>query len=167
LVPETHKRAHAAHLDALRARKKAREKEKGDARDENENASGARGPATTALDRDPSRVSRKRARSSPSSSLSRDPPVSSLSRDAREAIRAAIEPPTAVAVARPPPRCVLCGNACRKPFEAKCGHPACYACWLAHIAGRTGAVSGSSSQCACPSCHQPVIKRQLTKVFFT
>ena len=168
LVPETHKRAHAAHLDALRARKKAREKELGVARDENENASGARGPATTALDRDPSRVSRKRARSSPSSSLSRDPPVSSLSRDAREAIRAAIEPPTAVAVARPPPRCVLCGNACRKPFEAKCGHPACYACWLAHIAGRTGTgPGGRGSPCACPSCHQPVIKRQLTKVFFT
>jgi regulator of telomere elongation helicase 1 len=167
LVPETHKRAHAAHLDALRARKKAREKEKGDARDENENASGA-GPATTALDRDPSRVSRKRARSSPSSSLSRDLPASSLSRDAREAIRAAIEPPTAVAVARPPPRCVLCGNACRKPFEAKCGHPACYACWLAHIAGRTGTgPGGRGSPCACPSCHQPVIKRQLTKVFFT
>jgi len=172
LVPETHKRAHAAHLDALRARKKAlpkKEKEKGDARDENENenASGA-GPATTALDRDPSRVSRKRARSSPSSSLSRDLPASSLSRDAREAIRAAIEPPTAVAVARPPPRCVLCGNACRKPFEAKCGHPACYACWLAHIAGRTGTgPGGRGSPCACPSCHQPVIKRQLTKVFFT
>lgn len=174
LVPETHKRAHAAHLDALRARKNsARELEKGDARfheNENENASGAGPNTTTALDRDRvSRVSRKRARSSPSSSLSRDLPASSLSRDASlMAIRAAIEPPTAVAVARPPPRCVLCGNACRKPFEAKCGHPACYACWLAHIAGRTGTgPGGRGSPCACPSCHQPVIKRQLTKVFFT
>ena len=60
LVPETHKRAHAAHLDALRARKKAREKELGVARDENENASGARGPATTALDRDPPCVAQTR-----------------------------------------------------------------------------------------------------------
>ena len=44
-----------------------------------------------------------------------------------------------------------------------------YAYWLAHIAGRTGSGpgAGASSQCVCPSCHQPVIKRQLTKVFFT
>ena len=63
LVPETHKRAHATHLDALRARKKARKKNWA-SRATNENAvkNGA-GPATTlgALDRDPSRVSRKRA----------------------------------------------------------------------------------------------------------
>uniref|UniRef100_A0A7S0H0B7 DNA helicase n=1 Tax=Micromonas pusilla TaxID=38833 RepID=A0A7S0H0B7_MICPS len=144
LVPETHKRAHAAHLNALRARKDGESEKDSDA-------------ASKKMSPPP-----KRARVA-SSSLSRDPPdppkTASSTRSASVA--------ASVAVARPPPRCVLCGNACRKPFEAKCGHPACYACWLAHIAGRTGAVSGSSSQCACPSCHQPVIKRQLTKVFFT
>ena len=156
LVPESHKRAHAAHLDALRARKAQRTR----ALRETEAAAETSVAGTPVADDE----SRKRARS-PSSSLSRDPPARApaLGNETRASSVAA------VAVARPPPRCVLCGNACRKPFEAKCGHPACYACWLAHIAGRaaSGDRAGAASRCACPSCHQPVIKRQLTKVFFT
>ena len=64
-------------------------------------------------------------------------------------------------VANPPPRCVLCGNAARKPFEAACKHPACYSCWL-ELLGRDG-----SGNAKCPSCHKPVLKRQLQKMFFT
>lgn len=154
LVPETHKRAHAAHLNALRARRDG----------ESENGETRRGGLGVDSDAAEKKMSPppKRARVA-SSSLSRDPPDPPKNASSTRSASVA----ASVAVARPPPRCVLCGNACRKPFEAKCGHPACYACWLAHIAGRTGAVSGSLSQCACPSCHQPVIKRQLTKVFFT
>jgi len=154
LVPETHKRAHAAHLNALRARRDG----------ESENGETRRGGLGIDSDAAEKKMSPppKRARVA-SSSLSRDPPDPPKNASSTRSASVAVS----VAVARPPPRCVLCGNACRKPFEAKCGHPACYACWLAHIAGRTGAVSGSLSQCACPSCHQPVIKRQLTKVFFT
>ena len=66
-----------------------------------------------------------------------------------------------VPVANPPPRCVCCGNAARKPFEAACGHPACYSCWL-ELLGRDG-----SGNALCPSCHKPVLKRQLQKMFFT
>ena len=154
LVPETHKRAHAAHLNALRARRDG-ESENGETR------RGGLGVDSDAAEKKMSPPPR-RARVA-SSSLSRDPPDPPKNASSTRSASVA----ASVAVARPPPRCVLCGNACRKPFEAKCGHPACYACWLAHIAGRTGAVSGSLSQCACPSCHQPVIKRQLTKVFFT
>lgn len=154
LVPETHKRAHAAHLNALRARRDG-------ASENGETRRGGLGIDSDAAEKKMSPPP-KRARVA-SSSLSRDPPDPPKNASSTRSASVA----ASVAVARPPPRCVLCGNACRKPFEAKCGHPACYACWLAHIAGRTGAVSGSLSQCACPSCHQPVIKRQLTKVFFT
>ena len=66
-----------------------------------------------------------------------------------------------VPVANPPPRCVCCGNAARKPFEAACGHSACYSCWL-ELLGRDG-----SGNALCPSCHKPVLKRQLQKMFFT
>ena len=72
----------------------------------------------------------------------------------------------AVAVARPPPRCVRCGNAARKPFEARCGHPGCYSCWL-ELLGEAKREGAGGEGAACPSCHQPVLKRQLTKVFFT
>ena len=72
----------------------------------------------------------------------------------------------AVAVARPPPRCVRCGNAARKPFEARCGHPGCYSCWL-ELLGEAKRAGAGGEGAACPSCHQPVLKRQLTKVFFT
>ena len=158
LVPETHKRAHAAHLDALRARKAKRARVASPAARETR-------AATAEAEAEAAFLSSRRRAGHPSSSLSRDPP------ERAPALRNETCPPpvAAVAVARPPPRCVLCGDACRKPFEAKCGHPACYACWLAHIAGRTGSGpgAGASSQCVCPSCHQPVIKRQLTKVFFT
>ena len=66
-----------------------------------------------------------------------------------------------VPVANPPPRCVCCGNASRKPFEAACRHPACYSCWL-ELLGRDG-----SGNALCPSCQKPVLKRQLQKMFFT
>ena len=68
-----------------------------------------------------------------------------------------------VPVARPPPRCVLCGNACGKPFNAKCGHCACYGCWLEHFTN----CGEKKTETKCPSCHQPVLKKHLNKVFFT
>jgi hypothetical protein len=69
---------------------------------------------------------------------------------------------SAPSVALPPPRCVVCQNACSKPFEAACGHPGCYGCWL----GLLSAARGPGAP-ECPSCHKPVVKRQLSKVFFT
>ena len=85
---------------------------------------------------------------------------------------------TAQAVAGPPPRCVCCGNAARKPFEAQCRHAACYSCWLELLSSSSsgggsrggGGGGGSGSQGAgtlCPSCHKPVLKRHLQKLFFT
>ena len=131
-----------------RARGKRREKKKARARRKRKSAvkNGA-GPATTlgALDRDPSRVSRKRARSSPSSSLSRDPPASSLTRDGerRLARRSNLRPPSRWR-ARLPGACCAATRAASP--SRRCGHPACYACWLAHIAGRTGTGPGGAGR---------------------
>ena len=75
---------------------------------------------------------------------------------------ASVSPRPAISVACPPPRCVVCGDAARKPFEAKCGHPGCYSCWLELLKSGEGGAGAT-----CPSCHKPVLKRQLTKMFFT
>jgi hypothetical protein len=75
-----------------------------------------------------------------------------------------------MAVAGPPPRCVCCGNAARKPFEARCRHAACYSCWLELLSSSGGRSFQGGSQGAgaeCPSCHKPVLKRHLQKLFFT
>ena len=164
LVPEKYRHLHDKHLSALRAR------------DANNETNGD-GPGGVAAEKDG--VSRQRnngGSSEPGGSKKRGAGTA-LSRetggaggDARAAMRGALGSQqrrrgsgggAVVPVANPPPRCVCCGNASRKPFEAACRHPACYSCWL-ELLGRDG-----SGNALCPSCQKPVLKRQLQKMFFT
>ena len=152
-VPVEHRHVHEKHVAALRARaaamggtKRAREEGDGDADARAERGGGGgEGNGGAGLSR---------------SALGRSA-GGGLGRGGAGA-NASVSPRPAMSVACPPPRCVLCGNAARKPFEAKCGHPGCYSCWLELLkSGEAGAGA------ACPSCHKPVLKRQLTKMFFT
>ena len=146
LVPEAHRHIHDRHLSALRAR---------DAKDGERDGGSSEPAGGSAVGR---------GKRGAGTALSREavggsgggPPLGSQRRRRGAGGGAAVVP-----VANPPPRCVCCGNAARKPFEAACGHPACYSCWL-ELLGRDG-----SGNALCPSCHKPVLKRQLQKMFFT
>ena len=150
-VPTEHKYIHEKHLVALRERFV-----KGD---------GGRGDIDTPAEKgDSSLLSKKRRRDNGNAralnALSRGAaPVGGITGSGTSS--SDIQP--TVSVARPPPRCVLCGNACGKPFTAKCGHPACYGCWL-ELFRRCAEKKANAN---CPSCRQPVQKKHLNKVFFT
>ncbi len=141
LVPEAHRHVHDRHLSALRAR------------DATTNAGSSEPAGGSAVGR---------GKRGAGTALSRDAVGGSgggaLGSQRR---RGGAGGGATVPVANPPPRCVCCGGAARKPFEAACGHPACYSCWL-ELLGRDG-----SGNALCPSCHKPVLKRQLQKMFFT
>jgi hypothetical protein len=53
--------------------------------------------------------------------------------------------------------CVVCKEKCKSPFEAKCKHVACHACWLHWF----------KSSDTCPECLAPTRVKQLTKIFFS
>lgn len=149
LVPESHRHLHDKHLEALRAR-------------DSEASDGGGGGGGS----QPLPFGRKRVRpgvgAGAGTALSRDAVGGStaMGRHQRDS-SSTQQGGRTLTVANPPPRCVLCGNAARKPFEAACKHPACYSCWL-ELLGRDG-----SGNAKCPSCHKPVLKRQLQKMFFT
>lgn len=149
LVPESHRHLHDKHLEALRARDS-------EASDGGDGGDGSQ----------PHPFGRKRVRpgvgAGAGTALSRDAVGGStaMGRHQRDS-SSTQQGGRTLTVANPPPRCVLCGNAARKPFEAACKHPACYSCWL-ELLGRDG-----SGNAKCPSCHKPVLKRQLQKMFFT
>ena len=151
-VPAEHRHVHEKHVAALRARaaalggtKRAREdgdgEADGEALDRGEGSGGGGGLSRSVLAR--------------GASLGQGGAGAGLS-------NASVSPRPAMSVACPPPRCVVCGDAARKPFEAKCGHPGCYSCWLELLKSGEGGAGAT-----CPSCHKPVLKRQLTKMFFT
>lgn len=49
------------------------------------------------------------------------------------------------------PPCSICGQLpMRAPYEAACGHLACYACWL-----------GALAKFKCPTCAKPLRKAAL------
>ena len=54
--------------------------------------------------------------------------------------------------------CGVCGKRPSKPFKAKCGHVACYECWIHRVQ-----VCNLRSCCV---CEEPVRMKELTQIYF-
>ena len=141
-VPAEHRHVHEKHVAALRARaaalggtKRAREdgdgEADGEALDRGEGSGGGGGLSRSVLAR--------------GASLGQGGAGAGLS-------NASVSPRPAMSVACPPPRCVVCGDAARKPFEAKCGHPGCYSCWLELLKSGEGGARGQRVRAATSPC---------------